>query len=287
MKTVKKIISGVLATVSAFGCGAMLAGCESDHPEAQMVISFNDKTYTLEYELSRNVTPATVNHFIWLVDNGYYNGLCVHDYDEDSRMYTGGYKAATDETDADGLTEFAYYTEIAKFGNYSAFPHSVWLDSGKSLPTYTLYGEFENNNVQVQNGKIYDKFGSLSMYYHDLDNYEEAKTDVWGARESGSKLYKRTYETNSATSLFYINLDEDSNTYSKSYCTFASLKSGSVSVLKNLIQAIEDYAEEDFTEEHTVRVNADDQVLGEHEVNVKFDVPTKEIKIQSLKMIKY
>ena len=284
-KNLKKVICGALATVCAFGCAATLTACETSRPEVEIVIEFNGSTYTLQYEMARKVTPATVNHFIWLVDNGYYNGLCVHDYKEDSKMYTGGYKTATDEGDTDGLTEFSYYSEIAKFDNYSSFPKTVWLDSEKQTPTYTLYGEFDNNEVKVENGKLADKFGSLSMYYYDSSAQEAAKTDVWGTREGGGKLYKRTYQYNSATSLFYINLNEESSTYNKSYCTFATLKSESEEVLKDLKAEIENI--DNFTEAHKVRVFQDDPVLGEYEINVNFDVPQKEIKIKTVKITKY
>jgi cyclophilin family peptidyl-prolyl cis-trans isomerase len=283
-KNVKKIICGALAAVSAFGCAATLTACETSRPEVEMVIEFNGSSYTLRYEMARNVTPATVNHFIWLVDNGYYNGLCVHNYEEDAKMYTGGYKTATEEGDTDGLTEFSYYNEIAKFSNYSAFPHSVWLDSEKKTPTYTLYGEFENNNVEVENGKIADKFGSLSMYYYDTNKYEASKTDVWGARQA-DKLFKRTYEYNSATSLFYINMDEETSSFNKKYCTFASLKSESVEVLKDLKEEIESI--DDITHAHSVRVCENDPVLGEYEIKVSFNVPQKEIKIKTVKITKY
>ena len=285
-KNVKKIICGALAAVSAFGCAATLTACETSHPEMEMEIEFLGETYVLSYEMARNVTPATVNHFIWLVDNGYYDGLCVHDYDADSKMFTGAYKAAVEATDADGLSYVSYYSEIAKYENYASFPYSVWLDSEKKTPTYTLYGEFENNNAQVESGKINEKFGSLSMYYYDSSKYEASNTDVWGARETDSeKLYKRTYEKNSATSLFYMNLQEDANSYNKSYCTFATLSEDSVDVLKDLVEAIEN--QDDFVEAHSVRVLEDDAVLGEYEMSVSFNVPQKEIKIKSMKITKY
>lgn len=285
-KNVKKIICGALAAVSAFGCAATLAACETSHPEMEMEIEFLGETYVLSYEMARNVTPATVNHFIWLVDNGYYDGLCVHDYDADSKMFTGAYKAAAEATDADGLSYVSYYSEIAKYENYASFPYSVWLDNEKKTPTYTLYGEFENNNAQVESGKINEKFGSLSMYYYDSSKYEASNTDVWGARETDSeKLYKRTYDKNNATSLFYMNLQEDANSYNKSYCTFATLSEDSVDVLKDLVEAIEN--QDDFVEAHSVRVLEDDAVLGEYEMSVSFNVPQKEIKIKSMKITKY
>ena len=285
-KILKKIICGALATVSVFGCAATLTACETSHPQVEMEIEFAGESYVLTYEMARNVTPATVKHFIWLVDNGYYNGLCVHDFKEGSKMYAGAYKAAAEATDADGLAYVPYYSTIAKYDNYASFPYSVWLDSDKKTPTYTLYGEFENNNVQVENGKIKESFGSLSMFYYDSSKYEASKTDVWGAREANSeKVYKRTYEQNSATSIFYMNLSQGASSYNKNYCTFATLSEDSVDVLKDLLEEIDE--QDDFVETHTVRVMEDDPVLGEYEVSVDFAVPQKEIKIKMVKVTKY
>ena len=285
-KILKKIICGALAAVSVFGCAATLTACETSHPEVEMEIEFAGDTYVLSYEMTRNVTPATVKHFIWLVDNGYYNGLCVHDFQEGSKMYTGAYKAVAGNTDVDGLAYVPYYSTIAKYDNYASFPYSVWLDSEKKTPTYTLYGEFENNNVQVENGKIKESFGSLSMFYYDSSKYEASKADVWGAREANSeKLYKRTYEQNSATSIFYMNLSESASSYNKNYCTFATLSEDSVDTLKDLLEEIS--KQDDFVETHTVRVMEDDAVLGEYEMSVDFKVPQKEIKIKTVKVTKY
>lgn len=285
-KILKKILCGALAAVSVFGCAATLTACETSHPEMEMEIEFAGDTYVLSYEMARNVTPATVKHFIWLVDNGYYNGLCVHNLEEGSKMYTGAYKKATEAADVDGLEYVPYYSTIAKYDNYASFPYSVWLDNEKKTPTYTLYGEFENNNVQVENGKIKESFGSLSMYYYDSSKYEASKADVWGAREASSeKLYKRTYEQNSATSIFYMNLSESASSYNKNYCTFATLSEDSVDVLKDLLDAISD--QDDFLETHNVRVMEDDAVLGEYEMSVDFKVPQKEIKVKAIKITKY
>ena len=127
-----------------------------------MQIEFNGETYNLNYKLYRKIAPTTVEHFLYLADNGYYDGLCVHDYDADNlRMYTGGYTVATDETDSDGLEYKSYYDAIAAFDNYGKFPVSVWRDDNKKNPTYTLYGEFKNNNFEVKKGALKESFGSL------------------------------------------------------------------------------------------------------------------------------
>ena len=77
-KMMKKIVCNTLAVLSASACLGLATACETAHPEVEMTIVFNEKEYVLEYELYRNIAPSTVNHFLTLVDNDYYNGLCVH-----------------------------------------------------------------------------------------------------------------------------------------------------------------------------------------------------------------
>ena len=76
-KTLKKITCTALAFASVFACAATATACETARPQVEMKIEFNGETYTLEYELYRKIAPTTVSHFIWLADNGYYDGLCV------------------------------------------------------------------------------------------------------------------------------------------------------------------------------------------------------------------
>jgi hypothetical protein len=86
-KTMNKVLCGILAGVSVFGSAAMLGGCTTNHPEVEMQIAFDGKTYTLEYTLYRKFAPNTVAHFLQLAENGYYDGLCVHDY-ADNKLYS-------------------------------------------------------------------------------------------------------------------------------------------------------------------------------------------------------
>jgi hypothetical protein len=132
-KILRKITCGILATACALGCAATLTACETTHPEVEMTIEFNGKTYTLEYKLYRDLAPQTVKHFLWLADNGYYDGLCVHDYSQDdyTRMYTGAYQAAEDTEDADGLVYRKYYDTIKESKDFDDFPVSVWMPKDK------------------------------------------------------------------------------------------------------------------------------------------------------------
>ena len=295
-KTLKKITCSVLAAVSVVGCAATLTACETSHPEVEMKIEFNDKTYTLEYKLYRNIAPATTDHFLWLAGNGYYNGLCVHDYSQSDfvRMYTGAYSVAEEADDADGLVYKKYYETIATYKNYADFPVSVWMEEEKTNPTYTLKGEFSANNFRVENGALKETFGSLTMYYEDISEYEDvAQEDVYMLRADGDGVSKRDYQYNCATSMFYISLSATTKNNS-GYCTFATLKEDSESVLKNLQTAINDYIETtyngesaEFTESESVTVCTDDVHLGDHAITDEFSVPKKPIVIKKVKVLKY
>ena len=295
-KTLKKITCGILAAVSVFGCAATLTACETSHPEVEMKIEFNGETYTVEYKLYRNIAPATTDHFLWLAGNGYYNELCVHNYTagDSGRMYTGAYSAAEAEDDADGLVYKKYFETIAGYKNYGDFPVSVWMDEAKTNATYTLKGEFSSNNFRVENGALKETFGSLTMYYNDISDYSDvAEQDVYMLRADGEGVSKRDYQYNSATSMFFISFTKSTKT-NNGYCTFATVKDDSKSVLEDLQEAINDYIEDvyhgesaDFTESKTVVVGTDDAILADHSVDTVFNVPNAPIIIKKVKVLKY
>ncbi len=293
-KTMKKIASTVLAVATLCGCVATLSACETDHPEVEITLSFNNRNYVLEYELNRNVAPATVNHFLWLAGNGYYNGLCVHDYEEAKRMYTGAFSAATDNDDAN-LVYKKYYDTVKGYANFSSFPNSVWLDEAKSTPSYTLKGEFEDNHFQVTNGDLDETFGSLSMYYFDVSDYATVgESNVWTARASeAGKVNKSDYKYNMTTSMFYISLSTTKKDNS-GYCTFAVLDEDSVQTLKNLQTAINDYIEEHFAENKeefapktTMQVLEDDKRFEHYTVRKTFATPSTPIIVKSVSVTSY
>ncbi len=288
-KTMKKTVCGALALVSVAACAATFTACETAHPEVEMKITFNDKTYTLDYKLYRKRAPKTVAHFIWLAENGYYNGLCVHDYDADDAMYTGAYETGAEATE---LKYRAYREFVLNSKNYNAFPHSVWGDAEKTDPLLTLKGEFDDNDVSVGNtGSLKESFGSLTMYYHDKD----VTASVYALREDGDKgeVMSRQYKYNSATSLFYISLSTSQSTNDE-YCTFATLEEDSVSVLEDLQEAIAAYIESNYSEEDdkfvtnvSMRVDEDDPYVGELTRAKSFEVPNEPIVISSVKVKKY
>ncbi len=286
-KTFKKLTCVALALTAAFASATTLTACETSHPEVEMKISFNEKTYTLNYKLYRKVAPATVEHFLYLVENGYYDGLCVHDYDE-AAMYAGAYSAS--ETSATELVYKKYYDVVKEYGK---LPQSVWMDEEKSNPTYTLKGEFEDNNFQVTNGALKESFGSLTMYYYDISETTSADTDVYTLRASEEgKVSKGDYEHNMATSIFYISLSTTEKTNS-GYCTFANLDKDSKSVLEDLQAAISSYItdnysdEDDFTQDVTVSVLEDTPLFETHGLTEDFDTPKTPVVIEKMKVTKY
>ena len=281
-KTMKKIVCGVLAVSATVACMGTMTACETKHPEVKMEIVFNGETYTLEYELYRKIAPTTTNHFLSLVENGYYDGLCIHDY-TDSKWYTGAYEYKDSK-----LAYKDYYAFAEKY-----VPDSVWVDKGKSTATGTLYGEFyANGGFTVENGALKQSFGSLTMYYTPKDVDQE----VYIERLDGNGVTARQYKYNSATSQFFISLSK-TETKDNNYCTFATLQEDSVSVLEDLQEAIKDYiadeyaASEDedtktFAPETKMQIDEDDRFISKDSY-ATYKVPQEPIVIKKMTVEKY
>ena len=282
-KTFKKLIATTLAATSVLSAAAMFAGCESDRPEIEMQIAFNGETYSLEYTLYRKLAPQTVAHFLALVDGkdgkSYFDGLCIHDFTSE-RWYTGGYSYN------EGELAYKEYYDVVK--TYANFPTNVFK-ADQETPTYTVYGEFANNDFVVQSGALKETFGSLSMYYTNKSEYDAT---VYVNRNDGEGKSRKSYTYNSATSLFYINMDDGSSVNS-AYCTFATLNDDSVQTLQDLQAAVNAYIEDnfdetdDFTESVTVYADQDDYVVGSEGQDVTYKVTKKAIEIVSVKVTKY
>ena len=289
-KTANKVLCALLAGVSVFGTALTLGSCTTNHPEIEMKIAFNGETYTLEYTLYRKFAPNTVTHFLQLAENGYYDGLCVHDY-ADSKLYTGGYTYDETKTQDGGLVYKSYYDEVK---SYEKFTSSVWLDDKKQRSTYTLYGEFADNNVKVQNGGFLEQeFGSLTMFYTDKSDVD---VPVHVEKVDGSGMDSKKYAYNSATSLFYIQLGSSSSASSK-YCTFAKLSEDSVGELEELKADIESYIDTVYAAEETpetafapaveIARDEDDYYVGDADLTAEYNVPEEPIVIQQVKVLKF
>lgn len=291
-KTMKKIVCAALSAATVVGGAFAFAGCTTNHPEVEMQITFNGQTYTLEYKLYRKISPNTVKHFLALAENGYYNGLCVHDYST-SKWYTGAYSYnAASEVDG-GLVYKDYFSTVSAFDNKDFV--SVWLDSKKETPTYTLYGEFSQNGMKMEKGDfLAQSFGSLSMFYEDKGE-NASEMQVYVDRVDGKGVRSMAYEMNSATSIFAINLSGSGvDSY---HVTFATLDEDSVSELTALKDAItayvnKNYSEEEenapeFTNEVEVHYGEGDPFIEDAGLTVKYDVPAEPIVIKSVSVKKY
>jgi cyclophilin type peptidyl-prolyl cis-trans isomerase/CLD len=282
----KKLMSAALIGVSVFASATLFSACTTSHPEVEMKLSFNDKTYTLEYKLYRKIAPSTVQHFLELVEKGYYDGLCIHDYQADSALYTGAYTYDAAVSDNNGLVEKDYFSTVSTWG----LTQTVWDDEERTTPVNTVYGEFSDNGFQVTNGALKQTYGSLTMYYTPKNTYNGV---VMTQRADGEGYDWKPYKYNSATSMFYISLSSSSKSNSN-YCTFATLEDDSTSVLDELKDDInqyieEEYGEEDaeFTTETTVLVDENDPYMSSAKISATYDVPKTPIIIKSIKVKSY
>ncbi|MBQ8428267.1 MAG: peptidylprolyl isomerase [Clostridia bacterium] len=283
-KTLKKVGCAALALCTLAAGTVSFTSCTTDRPEVEMQLSFNGETYTLYYTLYRKYAPNTVNHFLALTENGYYDGLCVHNYEANAKLYTGAYTYDESVSENGGLVYKKYYDEVQTYKN---FPIGVWRDQDKETPTYTLYGEFENNNFKVENGSFLSQsFGALTMYYTQK---EEEENYVYVQKISEDKVVGRDYAHNSATSMFTISLT--ATAADKNYCTFATLDN--TDVLQSLKTAVEEYAnnydadEGSFTVSKTVEVSEDDYYVGEDGLTETYYIPESPIVIEYVKVNKY
>ena len=278
----KKTLCLAIAVTSACASLATMTACETSHPKVEMVLEFNDQTYTLEYNLNRKLTPATARHFLELVDAKFYDGLCIHDYQATS-WYTGVYEYKEENS---SLVYRSYLDAVKKIEEKGSFVPTVWNAENKTDPTYTLYGEFKANNFKVENGSITNGFGALTMRYTDKGDF--ADTRVWGQRSDGKGVDPKDYGYNSATSMFSINLSTVS-TPINDYCTFAELDEDSVKVLENLKKAISNYVgdgnADNFVVETEALINEEDTYAHVNEVFYK--TPVKPIKIASMTVTKW
>lgn len=290
-KTVRRTLA--LASVAVVGIAAlgMFAGCTTKRPEITITYTFNGKDYAVDYTLSRNDAPQTVQHFIELADAGFYDGMVIHDY-QSSGLYTGGYYL---DEDADGGLREVNYLEAVKALEEEkgiAFRQSVWTTDGE--PLYAVYGEFESNGVFTEYGRdnSYSQ-GALVMYYTDKGNFNG---DVKVVRADDGSEQISQYKYNSATSLFYTYTG--STTTNTDYCVFgkASNYSEQMSGDDGLLTAISEYIadleeEERFTETvETYRLNRYDPFVDVRNGDVTADYAfprTAPIVIKSIVVNKY
>ena len=286
---------GAAAAIAAGAC-TMFAGCSSDHPEVTITYSFNGTDYAVDFVLSRNDAPNTVQHFLELADAGFYDGLVVHDIADDYTYHTGGYRIENGE-----LVEVDYLSTVKALEAEQeiAFTQSVWSDPEATQGTYTVYGEFSANGVEQEYGKEYvHSAGALVMYYTDKGNYNgevTVKRVDGGSNNDGQAYQRKEYKYNSATSLFYLFTGEQRPSADSTYCVFGMAKDYEDQLENGLLNAIAEYKEsldEDasFTEEQTVRLNRYDpnEAVNKGDLTAEFNTPMEmPIVIKSVTVTKY
>ncbi len=273
-KLVRRVAAIASSAVLAAGAVCMFAGCTSKHPLVTVTYSFNGKEYAVEYELSRLMAPQTVQHFIELADAGWYEGTCIHDYNE-SFMYGGGYTV-----DEDGeLQEKDYFAFVKGYeADHDAFTQSVRKNDEVQTPLYTVYGEFSDNGCVPASVEYKHERGALVMYYtdkSDTGNFDVVvdRADS-GKGNDGEKTQLVKYSLNSATSLFYTCLNTDSSRDSK-YAVFGKVtdltESGAFEQLIAAISSYRDALEEgvDFTVTEEPRLDTLDHVGDDDFANVR------------------
>ncbi len=298
----KKLFRRIAALTSTVIVGAaalaMFAGCTTKHPQITITYEFNGKTYEVDYTLSRNDAPKTVQHFIELADAGFYDGLVVHDFSS-SKICSGGYTLAEggDVGDNYGLTEINYFERVKQLEQEKdiTFTQSVWYDEARTQPTYTVYGEFVGNGAytQYQRENSYTK-GALVMDY----TQKGGNNPVWVERADGGKgndgeAYQQAkYTLNSATSLFYTFTGESgTSSVASNYCVFGMAKD--YSQIQELLDAITEY--EDTLQEGSFTETVEDYLLNQYDTHFELgDYTTdfslavdKPIKIKSVEVTKY
>lgn len=309
-KNLKRII-GAVALSGLCVIAPVLSGCNTDHPEAKITISFNNVEYVLDYKLYRNMYPQTVQHFIELADNGFYDNTFVHNYTTSS-WYAGGYDyVAEGDENSDKLGYAAAFAEmedgfrdyldsVSKEKEYATLADpaagkitpSVYkdlIDGNFSQPLNTLIGEMSNNQHKIDNGALKSSFGCLRMYYSPKSSIDSAKNvRVYLDKQGSRKGVMGDYSYNSATSIFSIQQNRTVSTDS-SYCIFGVLQNETA--LTNLRSAVSSYSTKvgsvNFSLDVDLYVDNYDEYVGANVNEVSYRATSLPIIIKSVKITKY
>ncbi|MGN0808002.1 MAG: peptidylprolyl isomerase [Candidatus Coproplasma sp.] len=301
----KKLAHFVCATLIAGTalCMPFLSGCNNAHPEAQITISFDGQDYVLNYKLYRNMYPQTVQHFIELANNGFYDGTIIHNY-QSNYLYGGGYDYEVDgityedayKAGKDGDVEAMrdYYELASKEKEYAALADpskgiitpSVYatIDDGEYVdPLDTLIGEFTSNQHKIDNGALKQTYGCLTMYYtaktSDVVKNKRVYLDKYGSAFG----VQGDYKYNSATSLFRIYTSNPQTPSSLSaYCIFGTLNN--TDALDDLKSAIS--SKSVTSKSVTIYVDNEDRYLGANSNEATYSMASTPIIIKTVKITK-
>lgn len=283
---------------AAFAVSTSMTGCKNDgHAEAEITIEYDGVSYVLEYTMYRNMYPQTVQHFIELADNGFYNNTIIHDY-QTSNWYGGGYKyVESDEEDAKASYSYAYANDsLLEYleSNSKEKEYDTLADPAKGIitpsvygdlrdgklanPYKTLIGEFSSNQHKIENGALKNSYGALKFYYTTI-SADEGKKHVYLDKQGSPLGVMGEYRYNSATSLFTIQTGT-STASDSTHCIFATLDN--TDTLKSLRTAVtKNYEYED------VKAYVYDELLGTNKVEATYRIRLKPIIVRSVRITKY
>lgn len=291
-----KTFSVVLAVFLLVGVAFAFVGCESDYPQIRITIQFNDNdsdtddTYVLNYRLSRKMYKQTVNHYIELIDAGFYDGTVIHDY-QSNRMVGGGYTYNDVEND-----DYRDLASLAEAYDALSLTPSVWADEEYTQALNTLYGETAANGHGIDGEGAYtNEKGALGTYtYLDSSELPTPKPVVSAHKTSdGSDRKNIPYQYNAVTSMFYLYTGSSASADSN-FCVFGVLADDDSSTrFDELLSAISSYTstmkEEDedyvFTEVQDMRI--DDAMTEFGYYTAEFNIPKVKIVIESIEVTSY
>lgn len=286
-------------TVAA-ASATMLAGCNTSHPEAKITIEYGEgdsaQTYVLNYTLYRNMYPQTVQHFIELADNDFYDNTIIHNYQSSGYWYGGGYdyieteelsyKSSREGTKEEWLTymeraskeeAYANLADPAK-GKITPSVYRNFVGGKYDQPLTTLIGEFSTNQHKIDNGALKGSFGALRMHYTDKD---DCKQHVYLNKKGSDPGVMGEYRYNSATSLFSI--QTSTSTSSDSYhAIFGTLKNPDA--LTDLSTAVK---KNPGTDSITFYTDNYDAFLDQRVKESTYTMTTLPIIIRSVEIVKY
>lgn len=289
----KKLAIAAMSLTMVFGVTAMSAcNTKTDHPTVQITVEFNNQTYDLSYTLYRNMFPNTVQHFITLADEGYYNNMLVHDY-RTSDWVTGGYgyDAADYAEKAENNAYTDYFQDHSKESEYMSLFNAgklhtnVYSYANPDVMLPTIVGEFDKNKApSIQNGAPSADTGALKMIY-----YAKQTTEKVYAYFNDGVQYSRDYKYNCATSLFAIQVNNGTSYAAADYCVFGRIVN--IDALSDLKTAVSDYiggatvSVENISVDNAVETySPKDEDKG---ISVSFTLPSTPIVIKYVKVTKY
>ncbi|MDE7439168.1 MAG: peptidylprolyl isomerase [Clostridia bacterium] len=314
-KKIKKMCLALgLAAVVGVSAGACACTVKSKHPTVRITISFNQEEYEIDYTLYRNMYPQTVQHFIELVDAGFYDNTIIHDYKssdwvggeywyDDSE--TSGYvssngRNAMGEYFENHSKEKDYYdlvNEGIKNGDFTAsvFKKTTFDKKGKEIveaqdALSTLIGEFSENGHKIADNKgLTATYGTLKMVYYKKD------IQPIFVKNSFDQILPRDYNYNCATSLFSLQMKDGSTYTADKYAVFGQLKNDKArNKLEDLTDAVSDYATtlgstNKLTTPVNVKVETEDKFADEggKDIETSFTVISMPIIIVKMEVTKY